>query len=184
MNILCFFEDWVNEIFGEGESKFVIDCCEFEYVLSVGLCVFLMLVWKFQGKGGVLVFCFFSDFVCEVLDIFGFLCIFIIEGLQVEVFKKINVGVCLIVEVDFFVGDFEVLSLVVSFVVLIFEGKLLFEILVVLVLEVELVLELIFLLVQDVLFEILVEFVGFVFGGVGEGGQSKGGFWSCLCGKF
>ncbi|MEM9405604.1 MAG: STAS domain-containing protein [Acidobacteriota bacterium] len=174
------FEDRINEILGEGESKFVIDCRELEYVSSAGLRVLLMLARKLQGKGGALVLCSLSDSVREVLDISGFSRIFTIEASQAEALKKINAGARPTAEVDSPGGDTEGLSPVASLAVSILEGKA---------------------LPQtsnpsaadespdtsappapEAPPEPPAESVGSVSGGSGEG-QSKGGFWNRLRGK-
>lgn len=174
------FEDKVNEILGTGESKFVIDCRELEYVSSAGLRVLLMLARKLQGKGGALVLCSLSDSVREVLDISGFSRIFTIEASQAQALKKINAGARPTAETDSGSSSPDALSPVASLAVSILEGKAL----------------------PSTPPQAQApqspgessapsteapppqpESVGSVSGGAGDEQQSKGGFWSRLRGK-
>lgn len=72
------FEDKIVEVLDNGESKFVVDLKEIDYVSSAGLRVFLMAVKKLKSMGGSFVLCSMSDHIKEVFDISGFTPIFTI----------------------------------------------------------------------------------------------------------
>ncbi len=72
------FEDKIVEVMDRGETRFVVDLKEIDYISSAGLRVFLMAAKKLKSSGGSFVLCSMSDHIKEVFDISGFTPIFTI----------------------------------------------------------------------------------------------------------
>jgi anti-anti-sigma factor len=66
------FEKAVETLMGEGETAFVVDMAELDYISSAGLRSILALAKKLKTDGGSLHLAALQDSVREVFDISGF----------------------------------------------------------------------------------------------------------------
>jgi anti-anti-sigma factor len=66
------FEDKILAVIDGGETRFVIDLSQLNYVSSAGLRVFLLASKRLNPAGGKLVLCSLQEPVREVFDIVGF----------------------------------------------------------------------------------------------------------------
>ena len=66
------FEKSVETMMGEGETAFVVDLAELDYISSAGLRSILALAKKLKTNGGSLQLAALQDTVKEVFDISGF----------------------------------------------------------------------------------------------------------------
>ncbi len=66
------FEKALEGLMGEGETVFVVDLAQLDYISSAGLRSILALAKKLKTSGGVLHLAALQDVVKEVFDISGF----------------------------------------------------------------------------------------------------------------
>ncbi len=69
-------ENRLMELIGAGETRFLADCAEMDYVSSSGLRVFLMVLKKLRAMKGRFVLCSLNESIREVFAISGFSGIF------------------------------------------------------------------------------------------------------------
>ena len=84
------FEEKVLAVIDGGETRFVIDLSQMDYVSSSGLRVFLIASKRVTSTGGKIVLCSLQDPVKEVFDIVGFYSIFPIFGSQDEALNSLR----------------------------------------------------------------------------------------------
>ncbi len=80
MDALCFmdFEKILDDQIGAGETRFIIDFSDLDYISSAGLQCILAAAKKLEPRGGDLLLAGLKGTVREVFDISGFSSIFTI----------------------------------------------------------------------------------------------------------
>ena len=81
------FEERVLNIIDQGETRFIIDLSQVDYVSSAGLRTFLLGSKRLSPSSGRIVLCSLQEPVREVFDIVGFYSIFSISNSQDEALK-------------------------------------------------------------------------------------------------
>ena len=66
------FENQVHQWIAQGESRFVFDFADLEYVSSAGLRTILALAKKVKAQGGEVTCCSLKGLVKQVFDVSGF----------------------------------------------------------------------------------------------------------------
>ena len=62
------FQDKLFGLIDQGQTEFLIDCSQLEYVSSAGLRVFFQAAYKMEDLAGKIVFCSLSSHVKKVFD--------------------------------------------------------------------------------------------------------------------
>ena len=83
-------EEKVLAVIDGGETRFVIDLSQLNYVSSAGLRVFLLASKRLNPAGGKLVLCSLQEPVKQVFDIVGFYSIFSISSSRDEALKSLG----------------------------------------------------------------------------------------------
>ena len=81
------FEEKVLKLIDQGETRFVIDLSQVDYVSSAGLRVFLLASKRLSPDRGRIVFCSLQEPVKEVFDIVGFFSVLSISKSRDEALK-------------------------------------------------------------------------------------------------
>ncbi len=83
-------EDKVLAVIDGGESRFVIDLSQLNYVSSAGLRVFLLASKRLNPSGGKVALCSLQEPVKQVFDIVGFYSILSISDSKDEALKSLT----------------------------------------------------------------------------------------------
>ena len=83
-------EEKVLAVIDGGETRFVIDLSQLNYVSSAGLRVFLLASKRLNPAGGKLVLCSLQEPVKQVFDIVGFYSIFSISNSRDEALNSLG----------------------------------------------------------------------------------------------
>jgi anti-sigma B factor antagonist len=82
------FEKAVEEEFGAGRIRIIVDCEKLTYISSAGLGVFMCFVEEIRDAGGDIKICSLSPKVMQVFDILGFPALFdIVDSLHAAIRK-------------------------------------------------------------------------------------------------
>jgi stage II sporulation protein AA (anti-sigma F factor antagonist) len=84
------FEEKVLAVIDQGETRFVIDLSQLDYISSAGLRTFLVASKRLTAAGGKMAFCSVQESVKQVFDILGFYSIFSILGSKDEALNSLR----------------------------------------------------------------------------------------------
>src|SRR5262245_1994252 len=84
------FEEKVLAVIEGGETRFVIDLSQINYVSSAGLSVFLVVSKRLTSADGKVALCSLQEPVKQAFDIVGFYSIFSILGSQDEALNNLR----------------------------------------------------------------------------------------------
>ena len=63
------FQEKFLEFIDKGDTKFIIDCSQLDYISSAGIRVFYFFLRKLENKDGKIVFCALNNNIKRVFDI-------------------------------------------------------------------------------------------------------------------
>ena len=84
------FRDKFFELIDKGETEFIIDCSQLEYVSSAGLRVFFQAAYKIEDLSGRMALCSLSSNVKKVIDMVELSSELPVYSSQEEAFKEMG----------------------------------------------------------------------------------------------